>query len=201
MRKFVVLLAMIAFSSSLFAQSRDGSCIPIDSMIVVDTLGNLSIHWSANDTTLAFDFSYRLLGDTSWICETTLDTFFVIEVDEECIEFEVGVNTICPFDTSGFMIDTIISFCPSDTSEIDVPDDPSVLSIYPVPFDSELTISSSGSDMVIKRVIIRNLEGQVILSSFNENQLNLDAANWPRGLYIIEVETNQSQEIRKVLKL
>jgi hypothetical protein len=200
MRKLVVLFIVLACSLTSFAQSRDGSCDPIDSLIIVDTLGNLTILWNVNDTTLAFDYRYRLLGDTVWICETTLDSFFVIDEGGECVEYEVGISTVCPFDTSGYTLDTIISFCPSDTTNAGPPD-PSVLRVYPVPFDSELTIATSGAELDILSVVIRNLQGQIMSTSTNENQLRLETAAWSSGVYLIEVETSAGREIRKVLRL
>ncbi len=198
LRKYSLLFALLAVTMVVQAQERDETCDPIDSLIVIDTTGNLMVMWNMNDTALAYNYRFRKLGDEEWTINATLDTFIVIDESDECVEYEVSISTVCPFDTSSFTLDTVISFCPNASREILA--DPSVLRIFPVPFESSLTILSNSNEVHIRNVIVRNLNGQIVFSGSDFTSSNLLTHSWISGVYIVEVQTNKGWHFKKILK-
>ena len=202
MRKLYLLFALLSMTMVLNAQWRDGTCDPIDSLLIVDTLGELTLVWHRNDTALAYNYRFRELGELEWETNATLDSFFTIDDSRECVEYEVSISTVCPFDTSTYTLDTVITFCPSATRNLLAnPDD---LVVYPIPLSSSLTVSSINDELYLNRIVVRNIEGQMVTSAIGQDfssNLEADIGIWPSGIYLLEVETNKGWHFQKILKL
>ena len=200
MRKLYLLFALMIGCLTIQAQVRDEKCAQIDSLHVIDTLGNLTLWWTMNDTTtLAYNYRYRKVGDTLWMEFATLDTFIVIAEEDECIEYEVMISTVCAFDTSTFTLDTVKSFCPSDTNNIG--SDEEMFSIYPVPTQDYLNIDLEERDVEVRGILIRDIRGTIVMKDIPRTNYYFSTVNWVAGLYFIELETSRGHQIYKILKL
>lgn len=201
MKNWCLGLLMVFLAQVSMAQLH--KCDPVDSFNVVtaDTLDDITIWWSINDTTLGYNLRYRMVGDTMWKCEVTLDTFFTIEESDECVEYEFALSTICPFDTSLYFLDTVISFCPTDTMA-PPPGFTDNMRLFPNPVTDRLTVDLSDTDdMIVKSLTIYDLQGRAWIQQ-NEpfTELFIDTENWPRGVYMLVLETNKKTFVEKILK-
>tara|TARA_B100001758_G_C18193153_1_gene495699 strand:- start:210 stop:833 length:624 start_codon:yes stop_codon:yes gene_type:complete len=71
------------------------------------------------------------------------------------------------------------------------------LSIYPNPANDFLNITNDG--VVINTISIFNLNGQEVLNSeVNANEIRLNTSNISKGLYIIEIRSNDVSTKRKL---
>jgi len=67
------------------------------------------------------------------------------------------------------------------------------LRIFPNPTTGVLRIES---DEVVEQIIVRNLLGETILESISSN---VDISNYPNGIYFIEVVTENSKKVEKII--
>jgi hypothetical protein len=79
------------------------------------------------------------------------------------------------------------------------------ISIYPNPFQNELSIAIETKKSEQVRIIIHNMLGQEVYKKVSE--INLGASvlkinpNLPAGIYIINIETADQMEIQKIIKI
>ncbi len=199
MRNIYIVFLLLFVAGISQAQERDDTCDPIDTLIVNDTIGSITVIWTMNDTAIAYNYRYRVLGDTNWTTNATLDTFIVIDEDGECIDYEISISTVCAFDTSTFTLDTIRSFCPNATRPEIL--DPGLIDIYPTPFSSFLRVKLNDESIRIKRLIIRDLNGRNMSVIKDLTLPEINTTNWPMGVYLIEIETQHGIYVQKLLRL
>jgi len=185
-------------SCVLIGQERDDTCDPIESLIVVDSFGDIQIFWNPNDTAIAYNYRFRILGDTVWNISATLDTFFIIDEDRECIDYEVSISTVCAFDTSGFTLDTISSFCPTGVQVTAL--DRDLINIYPVPITDVLNVTAKSPEVNIQSIAVHDLNGHLIFSDKPNNTTSqYEMSDWPSGIYLIEIRSNVGWFVEKIL--
>lgn len=70
------------------------------------------------------------------------------------------------------------------------------LKVYPNPANSHLNIESKG----FTSVSIKDINNKIILRKSGSDNLNLDLASLSRGIYIVQIENDNSLIIKKVIK-
>ena len=75
-------------------------------------------------------------------------------------------------------------------------------SIYPNPVSHEITISLIDTEENIQKIKIIDLVGKIVLEkTLNEKKATLNVADFPKGLYIISVETvNKKKGIQRIVR-
>lgn len=194
---------LLLFGAHVAMAQNDDKCDQLDSfnIVTVDTLDFITIWWNINDPSLGYNLQFRKLGDTMWKCEITLDSFFTIQESSNCVEYEFSVSTICPFDTSAYLLDTIISFCPPDTMA-PPPSFQSIATMYPNPVVDQLTINLSPDEIIpIRSISIVDLQGKTWLRQDQAfDQLMINTHDWPSGVYLVMVESETQTFVEKILK-
>jgi hypothetical protein len=90
---------------------------------------------------------------------------------------------------------TIINDSLANTPEIPLND---VVSVFPNPVTDNVFINAG--DFVVEQVIITNPEGKMINNlNFQQNQVMLDCNGWDKGVYFLQIRTNEFVEIRRVI--
>jgi len=68
--------------------------------------------------------------------------------------------------------------------------------LYPNPVETDLNITISGPTLFLKANLY-SIEGKLLLTTFDTN---IDLSHFPRGLYIVKIETDHGNMIHKVVK-
>ncbi|HRV54120.1 MAG TPA: T9SS type A sorting domain-containing protein, partial [Mangrovimonas sp.] len=72
----------------------------------------------------------------------------------------------------------------------------SQIKVFPNPAKEYLTIRL-GNEMELQKADMYNNVGQLVLSSGNSQEINV--AGLSQGIYLLEIQTNQGKEIRKII--
>ncbi len=116
------------------------------------------ITWERVDSAIAYTIRYRKVGEEEW--EEAADTAIVYSLGglDECSDYEVQVQAVCAFDTSGYTESFVFStFCSTQTDEV-----PSIVSIsaYPNPFGNRLAVRLWSGDRISGKIELFGIYGQ-----------------------------------------
>ena len=160
-------------------------------LVVTGGTGNYTYNWSNGLTTE--DLTDLVTGE-----------YFVTVLDgNNC--FVDGLTTVSSNenslpDTAFEEVSTINSefIGNQSTAGIEEQDNTHLLTIYPNPANQATTISWDGIDAT--RIVIQSMNGQIVYEQFAENnQLNVNVADFSAGVYVVVIETASAQNITKRL--
>jgi hypothetical protein len=70
--------------------------------------------------------------------------------------------------------------------------------VYPNPFEEQFSIENQEDDIQVR---IMNLNGNVLFSSMlHKGKHQIDASNWPAGVYVVQIQTKRVVRTLKVVK-
>lgn len=77
----------------------------------------------------------------------------------------------------------------------------SFVKIYPNPTTSEFIVELVGNSSEIQLSIV-SIEGKTVYTNntINTNKINVDAADWSKGVYIVKITSKQSSKVMKLIK-
>jgi Secretion system C-terminal sorting domain len=74
-----------------------------------------------------------------------------------------------------------------------------ISTIYPNPFNEQVLIQTASTETV--RIEVYSTIGQMVLNQqFNGGLIAIETANWPAGIYLVTVYTNEGKQTAKVVK-
>jgi hypothetical protein len=75
------------------------------------------------------------------------------------------------------------------------------LLVYPNPVSNELNIEIQSQNEHIQKIIIQDIMGKILMSKDYPKQkiLHIENINWEEGIYLIKVETNENNYIKKII--
>jgi subtilisin family serine protease len=175
---------------------------------MIDTLAvgaeSIDITWTRVDSAIGYTIRYRKAGDEEWEEISDTSIVYTIEGLEECNTYEIQVQSVCAFDTSGYT-DTLVvpTFC--STSNRDLAHGAKV-NIYPNPFHSGFTMDFEGLTPGDGIVELYQFNGQKVFSqrrSFAGVRQTVEVdnlQNLPPGIYMVAVSRGPQRVVRKLLK-
>ena len=91
-------------------------------------------------------------------------------------------------------VDYINVTMPSGIQELNAGTD---IELYPIPVSDILTVQASA---IISEVILINSNGQKVMTqSVNDKALTIDVKPYSKGIYLIDIETKEGHEVRKIV--
>jgi len=187
--------------------------IIIDSLICpspanIDTMdfqiSSTKIVWENVDSSIAYVIRHRKMGEEEWMEAVDTTPFFEITDLEECSTYEVQVQAVCGYDTSGY-VDTLVfeTFC--NTAVDDELTDISV-NVSPNPFNSYFAIDIHAQNKRSAEMMIYQLDGRLVYRQSTNIQVGkqrieiTDVGNLPPGMYLFALQTKEGRLLRKLLK-
>jgi hypothetical protein len=75
------------------------------------------------------------------------------------------------------------------------------LLVYPNPVSNELHIELQSKNEHIQKIIIQDIMGKILICKDYSKQkiLHIENINWEEGIYLIKVETNENNYIKKII--
>lgn len=169
---------------------------------------------AADGTVVTVDFDYPLTVERDDVIIAQVSNY-----DLEGQTFYIGSNNATDHQSSYIMAEGCNLLTPAPIADIGFPDmhivmnlkgNGSILSIqdevleadlilYPNPTSDQFNITSGNE--AIKSIVIRDMLGRTIQSiKVNGLNQNMNVANLPRGVYLIEVELETGKAVKKLIK-
>ena len=184
----------------------DASCPVVSNIEILGVMSEEAlISWMEIDTALAFNIRYRTLGSSDWQEMATLDTFITLGMLETCKTYELGIRTVCPFDTSAYSGSiTFDSDCPNAIDEGELAEE--ILKIYPNPTWGPITLewyqdgSSDGTIWIFDSQGKQVYNAQVSTSTSGVQKVLLEDPGYQSpGLYFIRMKFGDQIQTSKFI--
>jgi len=162
------------------------------------TGNNLSYFWDFGDgdtSTMQFPSHTYATAGPFYLCLTVNDG--VSCVDTYCDS--IGINGVVFNKQTGFTINVI---APPVVVGVDEQEDLITdVIIYPNPTTNEFVVELTNFSPSTQINII-SVEGKMVYTNslINTSKINVDAANWSRGIYIVKITDKQSSKVVKLVK-
>src|SRR5690606_2223555 len=162
------------------------------------TGNNLTYFWDFGDgdtSTMQFPSHTYATTGPFYLCLTVNDGAGC--VDTYCDS--IGINGVVFNKQTGFTINVI-----APPVVVGVDEQGALITdvtIYPNPTTNEFVVELTNFSPSTQINII-SVEGKMVYtnSSINTNKINVDAANWSRGIYIVKITDKQSSKVVKLVK-
>lgn len=166
--------------------------------------GSTVIVWERVDSSIAYVIRHRKVGEDEWMEMVDTTNLFPLMELEDCQDYEVQIQAVCPRDTSGYTESFVFqSFCSTSTDEISLNIQ---TSIFPNPFDRQLSLLIDSEESREAEIQLLQLNGQVIsrrkvqiLPGHQTIDLS-EASSLPSGMYLMTLQTRDGKMVRKVVR-
>lgn len=195
-----------AFSPSFLFNSAC-ECAPPVNIQQIDTLPNrVNLVWDANQMADRYEITLNKIGETSIIKLIVEDNEATITSLDKCSEYEVKVSRFC-LDTNSVFSESLTVVTACDVAITDVPLDVEELNIYPNPVINNLQVAidlKTATNLTLKlydvsgKVMLNQKEGSILAG---QTTIELALGNLASGIYLLGIETDKGQTVRRVVKL
>jgi len=172
----------------------------------IDTIAFLT--WNESNGANRYNYRYRIQGANDWINETTSTSSSIfLNRLTQCSAYEIQAQSVCDSMVTSDFSPSFIFDAACDVAITEVPVEVSSITIFPNPAQSyiqaeiELNTSSdlhfklydvSGKLMINKR--LTKVSAGLTSTTFEVNHL-------PTGIYLLGIETDKGQTVRRVVKM
>ncbi|MEL6863905.1 MAG: GEVED domain-containing protein [Bacteroidota bacterium] len=169
---------------------------------VTNTTASLS--WTPTVNSVGYNLRMRELNGITWTDITTNDPNHTFEDLTFCTEYEVQIRSICAAQNSGYSNSfNFTTGC--ETSSREVAGLEKVL-VLPNPFNEQFVIQLELSAPIQLDIKLYHSNGQLVQSLYQGNspngqqQIAVDIANQPAGLYWLLIQTEEGTQVQKLIK-
>jgi len=183
------------------------TCAPSTNVEQVDTLPNrVNLVWETTDMASQYEVNLNKVGETSITRLVVNENDATITALDGCSEYEVRIRSFC-LDTNGIFSNSfsVITAC-SLVSVTDVPLDVEKITVYPNPVINRLQVAidlKTATNLTLK---LYDVSGKILVNQ-RKHQLttglttiDFDVGHLASGIYLLGVETNKGQTVRRVVK-
>lgn len=165
----------------IFANNNKGTIVPDSNDVVSDN----SYYYTTKPT---------FLQESEWAKIGTRLQYNTASIPaKKRFENELIQNTYCKV-----IVTPIDTLEPIDTVNTISTLDDEVFSIYPNHFEAYLNVNSSKN---IEIITIFNALGKMVFEKKSaSNQIQINTVNWPNGLYLVSIKTNEKTIVKKAIK-
>ena len=143
------------------------------------------VYQASNKVLLKGGFKYKQSEKAKFKCIAGGDCLRKLDVLPE-IEDEI------------FELEDFIGFTPEITDIDDVLSETETISIYPNPTDGQLQINVTNSN--INNIVVTDITGKVLVeAAVNSDLAEIDLSSYPKGIYLVNVVTENGSYTEKVV--
>ena len=215
MIKKIIYILLIVFTSNAYSQVTDLYSFPykktIDDVNFVLTLNwgsghaldstNYSVSGNYNDTLIINCFFQDLCWAQPMTSVDTINMSDKLEERSYFVEIKIhsGALGYYNYNVSGYISRVLVS---NSTSIKEIEPVKNDISIYPNPSNNKLFINYPNTNNEPFNLKTTSINGKFIdvFKQINGNNYTIDISKYPKGIYILEVETNNSSITKKFIK-
>jgi len=192
--------------SEVFLFNTACECAPLMNIQQKDTLPNrINLVWDANEMVDEYELNLNKVGETSITRLVVAENEATITNLDKCSTYEVKVRGFC-LDTDGVFSQLFEVATACDVALTTVPLDVEKLTVYPNPFVNQLQVAIdliTTTNLTLKlydvsgQLILTKVQGQVMAG---ERTIELSTSDLASGIYLLGIETDNGQTVRRVAK-
>ncbi len=184
-------------------------CIVPENMELLDApIDDIAgLKWSSTTGASTYNYRYRIEGTTDWIVGTTDDPSMVFLANlEGCSSYEVQVQSVCDAIQSSEFSESFLFNSACEVAVTDVPLEVEKLTVYPNPFINDLQVDLTLKSATSVRFRLFDVSGKEIVNedvgelSVGKNTTGFTVGNLSSGIYLLGIETDKGQTVRRVVK-
>jgi hypothetical protein len=197
--------------SEVFTFNTFCECAPPVNLVLVDsTATTLSLEWDAIDAANKYEVLYKKANSNAPNNNNTRivvnNNKVVLSSLEECTDYDVTIRGFC-LDTNGNSSNPFTVRTDCGVAITSVPKDIDQLSVFPNPMQDQLQVRVELNSPSALHFQLLNTKGQLLINrkidkSFKgEKIINFDLENWPQGVYLLRLETERGNTVRRIVKM
>lgn len=186
-------------------------CINIGSEVYCETPANLSINglgyytadleWDNIASAISYTIRYKPVTSSDWNAQTsTINNFQLYNLDD-CTDYEVELNTVCPDGLSDIVSTTFTTECIDGTT---TPFGEKSFTIMPNPFTSQFEVTISGysnKDIQVRLFDVLGKEIAIKSTGIDNTTLSIEPeSSITSGVYLLQLKTADHVGLVKVVK-
>lgn len=172
----------------------------------VDSIAFLA--WDAPTGVNSFTYRYRIQGTMDWTegATNTPNSVFLNNL-EQCNSYEIQAQSLCDAMLTGAFTESFVFDAACDVAVTDVPLELTSISIFPNPTPALLQAAidlKTATDLHFK---LFDVSGKLMLNKdlikvpAGRHTSTFDLSRFPTGIYLLGIETNTGNTVRRVVKI
>ncbi len=189
--------------------SSGGCLIPSEISLLDEPRDDIAfLSWPLVETAIDFTYRYRIQGTEEWTTKTTnAPNAVFIDGLIQCSTYEIQAQSVCDLMVTSEFSSSFIFNSACDVAVTEVPIDITSITVFPNPAQSYIQADidlKSTSDLHLR---LFDVSGKMMMNKSVLNVLSglsstiLDVSNLPSGVYLLGIETNKGQTVRRVVKM
>ncbi|NND07698.1 MAG: S8 family serine peptidase [Saprospiraceae bacterium] len=162
------------------------------------------VTWDRVDSAIAYTIRYRKVDEEDWEEAADTSNSYTLEGLEDCAEYEVQVQAVCAFDTSGYTESFVFStFCSTNADELYA--DVHIVA-FPNPFTERIAVDIQSAFHGPASLNLYDLNGKLVeFHAVNLSQgrqlYSLDDLSYlSSGIYVLKVKSNHGSVFKRIIK-
>ncbi len=191
--------------SEIFVFNTACECTAPTNVRQIDTLENaIRIVWDATEKADKYEVNIKKISTQSTIRQVVTSNE-TVATSLNCAAYEIQVRAFC-LETDGVFSNPITGTTNCSVAITDVPLEIQTLSVYPNPFNAQLSVfidirEETNLSLKLYDTTGKLIEKRSIINvSMGQTNVNFDLATIPAGMYLLGIETDKGRTVRRVVK-